>query len=89
MDTYHRFFAFGRKYFPGDDYVRCDHQGESVVVAPGVGEQKATEELSLPHCISFVRQGIMCETNRETVSAPRRSPGASCKVRQCQMWEPA
>ena len=68
MKSFPRFFAFGRDYAPGEDYVRCDQQGQSVLVAPGVGEQTATDELSLERCLSFVNQGIMCETSREIVS---------------------
>jgi hypothetical protein len=68
MNTFPRFFAFGPKYAPGDDYVRCDQHEKSVLVAPGVGEQTANDELSLERCISFVNQGIMCETSREAVS---------------------
>jgi hypothetical protein len=67
MNAFPRYFAFGDRYAPGDDYVRCDRPERSVVVAPGVGEALAGDELSLERCLTFVTQGILSETNEETV----------------------
>lgn len=76
MNTYTqpfpRFFVFGEQYLPGDDYVRCDRPEHAVIVAPGVGEVPATDELSLDRCVSLVRQGRMMEASRETVSTNPR-----------------
>lgn len=67
-----RFFVFGERYVPGDDYVRCDRPEHSVLVAPGVGEIPATDELSLDRCVSLVIQGRMIEASPETVSSNPR-----------------
>jgi hypothetical protein len=67
MNAFPRYFAFSDRYAPGDDYVRCDRPERSVLVAPGVGEALASDELSLERCLKFVTQGILSETNRETV----------------------
>jgi hypothetical protein len=67
--TFPRFFVFGERYSPGDDYVRCDRPEHSVLVAPGVGEIPATDELSLDRCMSLVNQGRMMEADREIFSS--------------------
>jgi hypothetical protein len=67
MNTFPRYFAFGSNYTPGEDYVRCDHPDRTILVVPGVGESSANEELSLPRCLEFVRQGVLVETTRVVI----------------------
>ena len=50
MNRMTRYFIFGRRYRSGDDYVRCDRR-TSAIIAPGVGETDAAEELSLRRCL--------------------------------------
>jgi hypothetical protein len=69
MKKFPRFFVFGERYVPGDDYVRCDRPEHSILVAPGVGEIPATDELSLDRCVSLVIQGRMIEADRENFSS--------------------
>ena len=66
MNTFPRYFAFG-SYAPGEDYVRCDRPDRTVLVVPGLGESPADEELSLPRCLEFVRQGVLVETTRDVI----------------------
>ncbi|HEY2827687.1 MAG TPA: hypothetical protein VGJ04_08820 [Pirellulales bacterium] len=65
-----RYFIFGRRYAPGDDYVRCDDPQKSFVVVPGFGEATATHELALSKCLSFVQRGTMSEASKETMARP-------------------
>ncbi len=58
-----RFFVFGDDYRAGDDYVRCEGQRRSVVVAPGVGEVPAGDELAFDRCLRLVSNGVMREVD--------------------------
>jgi hypothetical protein len=61
MNQFPRYFIFGKNYHAGDDYVRCEGRRKSVVVAPGVGEVPAGDELAFERCLSFVSHGVMTE----------------------------
>jgi hypothetical protein len=62
-----RFFIFGQEYRPGDDYVRCEGQRRSVVVAPGVGEVPAGDELAFDRCLRLASKGVMREADPDEI----------------------
>jgi hypothetical protein len=64
------YFIFGQRYRTGDDYVRCDRR-RSTIVAPGVGETDADEELSLRRCLAFARRGTLHEVTAAKVGERR------------------
>jgi hypothetical protein len=67
MNQFPRYFIFGNEYRAGDDYVRCEANRNSVVVAPGVGEVPAGEELAFERCLSLVRRGVMSEADGRSI----------------------
>ena len=66
-----RFFIFGKEYHAGDDYVRCEGQQNSVVVAPGVGEVPAGDELAFDKCLRLVSNGVMREVDPNEILKQR------------------
>jgi hypothetical protein len=66
-----RFFIFGNQYRAGDDYVRCEGQRKSVVVAPGVGEVQAGDELAFDRCLRLVSNGVMREVDPNEILKQR------------------
>jgi hypothetical protein len=66
-----RFFIFGNEYRAGDDYVRCEGQRKSVVVAPGVGEVQAGDELAFDRCLRLVSNGVMREVELNEIMKQR------------------
>ena len=67
MNNFPRYFIFGKEYRAGDDYVRCEGRGKSTVVAPGVGEVPAGDELVLERCMNFVSRGVTREAERNEI----------------------
>jgi hypothetical protein len=74
-----RYFIFGRSYRRGDDYVRCDRRS-SAIIAPGVGETRAEEELSLGRCLALARRGVMREVTAGQVGERRMMANAFGEV---------
>jgi hypothetical protein len=65
-----RFFVFGKEYRPGDDYIRCEGQRRSVVVAPGVGEVPAGDELAFDRCLRLASKGVIREVDPNEILKP-------------------